>query len=224
MPEAGRPCCNNDLGCPTVYNGKMPSKFNARKHHRRSIRLPNYDYSQAGAYYMTIVVWHRECLFGEVVNGEMKLNRYGEIVQHEWLELPKCLLFVKLGVFMVMPNHFHGILFFFDSVVGATHPGITESRLGKMPFPQLTTDGIDGSPLPRGAQSKSLGAIMAQFKSRVTKRLWKFAALKGTPVWQRNYYEHIIRDEQDLKNKIDYILSNPMLWDEDDENPNNIQP
>jgi len=65
---------------------------------------------------------------------------------------------------------------------------------------------------------------MAQFKSRVTKRLWKFPALKETPVWQRNYYEYIIRNEQDLKNKSDYIESNPLLWDEDDENPINTQP
>jgi REP element-mobilizing transposase RayT len=200
----------------------MPSKFDPQKHHRRSIRLPNYDYAQVGAYYVTIVTWHRECLFGEVVNGMMKLNRYGEIVQHEWLELPKRLRFLTLGVFIVMPNHFHGILFFFDTV-GATHPGIPELRLGKAPFPGITTEGLDGSPLPHGPQPQSLGAVMAQFKSRVTKRLWKFPDLKDTPVWQRNYYEHIIRNEQDLRNKTDYIESNPMLWDEDDENPSNIQ-
>jgi putative transposase len=65
----------------------------------------------------------------------------------------------------------------------------------------------------------SLGAIMTQFKSRVTKRLWKIPSLKGTPIWQRNYYEHVIRDEKDLQNKTDYIEANPILWDEDDENP-----
>src|SRR5574341_1006686 len=105
--------------------------------------------------------------------------------------------------------------------VGATHPSIPESRLGKTPFPQLTIEGIDGSPLPRGPQSKSLGAVMAQFKSRVIKRLWKFAALKSIPIWQRNYYEHIIRDQHDLPNKTDYIEANPMLWDEGAENPKN---
>lgn len=201
----------------------MPSKFDPEKHHRRSIRLPEYDYSQAGAYYVTIVAWQREPLFGEVVNGEMKLNRYGKIVQAEWLELPKRLEFVALGVFMVMPNHFHGIVFLLD-VVGATRPGLTKAHFGKISLPHETTDGMNGSPLPRGPQPKSLGAIMAQFKSRVTKRLWKTPSLNGTPIWQRNYWEHIIRNEQDLKNKSDYIESNPMLWDEDDENPINIQP
>lgn len=92
----------------------MSSKFDPRKHHRpfdraqgrRSIRLPDYDYSQPGAYFVTIVTWHRECLFGEVVGGEMKLNKIGEIVQWEWLELPKRLGFIELGAFVVMPNLF----------------------------------------------------------------------------------------------------------------------
>jgi len=126
----------------------MPrSKYDPIKHHRRSIRLKGYDYSQAGAYYVTIVVHHRECLFGEVVNGEMRLNQYGEIVQAEWLELPKRLGFVMLGVFIVMPNHFHGILFFLEGV-GATRQGLTKAPLSRIPLPDLTTDGVGGSPLP----------------------------------------------------------------------------
>jgi REP element-mobilizing transposase RayT len=87
----------------------------------------------------------------------------------------------------------------------------------------VTIAGIDGSPLPRGLKPASLGAIMAQFKSRVTKRLWKIPSLQGTPIWQRNYYEHIIRNEQDLQNKTNYIEANPMLWDKDDENPLNLK-
>ncbi len=202
----------------------MPrSKFDPQKHHRRSIRLPNYDYSQAGAYYVTIVTWHRECLFGEVVNKEMRLNRYGEIVQWEWLELSKRLQFVELGAFIVMPNHAHGILIF-RPIVGATRQGLTLTRADKIPLLQTTTDDIDGSPLPRGPKPLSLGAVISQFKSRVTKRLWKFSSLNGTPIWQRNYYEHIIRNEKDLQAKTDYIESNPMLWDEDDENPIILQP
>jgi len=220
-----RPYGDFDLGCGRAYNNHMPkSKYNPNKHHRRSIRLKGYNYSQVGAYYVTIVVHHRECLFGEVVNGEMKLNRYGEIVKSEWLELPKRLQLVALGAFIVMPNHSHGILFFHD-YVGATRQGIIMTRAGEISLPHTTTDGIDGSPLPpRGPKPASLGAIMAQFKSRVTKRLWKIPSLKGTPIWQRNYYEHIIRNQQDLQNKTDYIEANPMLWDEDDENPINIKP
>ena len=199
----------------------MPSQYDPQKHHRRSIRLPNYDYSQPGAYYVTIVAWHRECLFGDVANGEMKLNKVGEIVQWEWEELPKRLQYIELGAYVVMPNHFHGILIFHRHV-GATRQDLTQARTGKVSLPFVTTDGIDGSPL-HGPKPASLGAIMAQFKSRVTKRLWKSPLLKGTPIWQRNYYEHIIRNERDLQNKTNYIEVNPLLWAADDENPTNTK-
>jgi len=200
----------------------MSSKFDPQKHHRRSIRLPNYDYSLPGAYYVTIVAWQRKCLFGQVVNEEMKLNEAGKIVQWEWLELAKRLRYIELGAYVVMPNHFHGILIFHENV-GATRPGLTNALSDKVSLPQMTTEGIEGSPLLRGLQPASLGAIIAQFKSRVTKRLWKTQTLNRTPIWQRNYYEHIIRNEKDLKHKTDYIEANPMLWGEDNENPLNIK-
>ncbi len=202
----------------------MKSKFNPHKHHRRSIRLKNYDYSWAGAYYVTIVTWHRDFLFGEIVNEEMILNKAGKIVQAEWLELAKRLRYVDLGAFIVMPNHAHGILHILETV-GATHQFFTETLASKTLLQNITKDSPNGSPLlPRGAKPASLGALIGQFKSRATKRLWKIPELSNTPIWQRNYYEHIIRDEQDLKNKTDYIEANPSLWDEDDENPINIKP
>jgi len=201
----------------------MPSKFDPKKHHRRSIRLPEYDYAQAGAYYVTIVAWHRECLFGDVVNKDVKLNEAGKIVQWEWKELPKRLQFIEIGAFIVMPNHFHGILIFRENV-RATRQILINAHSGNVSLPNVIIDGIDGSPLPRGPQPKSLGAIMTQFKSRVTKKLWKIRSLKGTLIWQRNYWEHIIRNQKDLQNKTDYIEANPMLWDEDDNNPINVKP
>lgn len=200
----------------------MPSKFDSRKHHRRSIRLPNYDYAQPGAYFVTIVAWHRQCLFGEVVNEEMILNEAGKIVQWEWLELAKRSRYIELGAYIVMPNHFHGNLIFHEHV-GATRPELTNAPSGKVSLPPMTMKGIDGSPLPRGPKPASLGAIVAQFKSRVTKRLWKMSSLKGISIWQRNYYEHVIRNEKDLQNKTDYIEANSMLWNEDDENPLNVK-
>ena len=204
----------------TIYNSRMV-KFDPQKHHRRSIRLPGYDYASAGAYYVTIVAWQRECLFGEVINKEMQLNKVGKIVEWEWLELPKRLSYISLGAHMVMPNHFHGILFVHENV-GATRQGQPMSQPKEKPLPTIIPDSIDGSPLPRGPKPASLGAIMAQFKSRVTKRIWKFPEFKETPIWQRNYYEHIIRNQTDLQNKTDYIAANPLLWDEDDENPIHI--
>jgi len=174
--------------------------------------------SQSGAYYVTIVAWQRKCLFGQVVNEEMKLNEAGKIVQWEWLELAKRLRYIELGTYVVMPNHFHGILMFHENI-GATHKGLNNTLSGKVSLPNVTSEEMDGSPLPGGPKTASLGAVIAQFKSHVTKRLWKTPTLNRTPIWQRNYYEHIIRNEKDLKNKTDYIEANPMLWDEDDENP-----
>jgi len=188
------------------------TKFDPKIHHRRSIRLKGYDYSQAGAYFVTVVTWHRECLFGEIVKGEMKLNKIGKIVEGEWLELPKRLSYIEMGASAVMPNHFHGILFIHQPV-GATRLGQTKSMHVN----------LEGSPLPHGPKPASLGAIIAQFKSRATKRIWKIPEFNATPIWQRNYYEHIIRNETDLKNKTDYIEANPLLWDEDDENPINTK-
>ena len=197
-------------------------KFDPKKHHRRSIRLKEYDYSQACGYYVTIVAWHRELLFGEVVNKEMILNKVGKIVEWEWLELSKRLPYVELGVHVVMPNHFHGILFIHENV-GATRQGQIRSNPDTEPLQTITSEGIVGSPLPHGPKPASLGAIISQFKSRVTKRIWNFSEFKITPIWQRNYYEHILRDETDLQNKTDYIEANPLLWDQDDENPINLQ-
>ncbi len=88
----------------------MPTKFDPQKHHRRSIRLKGYDYSQQGAYYVTIVAWQRKSLFGEVVNGEMRLNKVGEIVQKWWGEIPNHFPGVETGAFIIMPNHVHGII------------------------------------------------------------------------------------------------------------------
>ena len=86
-------------------------KFDPQKHHRRSIRLKGYDYSSEGAYYVTIVTQGRECLFGEIVDGEMRINEYGEIVQKWWNEIPIHFPNVQLGAFVMMPNHIHGIIF-----------------------------------------------------------------------------------------------------------------
>ncbi len=198
----------------------MPN-FDPKIHHRRSIRLPNYDYSQAGAYFVTLVTRRRDCLFGNVVNGKMKLNQAGQIVHWEWANLSQRFKFIKLGAFTVMPNHFHGILLFHS--VRATHPDLTDAISCQMPLHKTMPDGPDGSPLPRGPKPLSLGAMIAQYKSRVTKRLWKIPALAGTPIWQRNYHEHIIRNDREMGQIWKYIESNPALRADDDENPAKLQ-
>ncbi|HCR70703.1 MAG TPA: hypothetical protein DIW23_04600, partial [Anaerolineae bacterium] len=107
----------------TLYNSIMP-KFDPKIHHRRSIRLKDYDYSQAGAYYVTIVTWHREFLFGEIVNGEMKLNERGKIVKECWHEIPNHFENVQLGAFVIMPNHVHGIIVIYENrdATNLSHP------------------------------------------------------------------------------------------------------
>jgi putative transposase len=183
-------------------------KFDPQKHHRRSIRLKGYDYSEAGAYYVTIVTYHRDLLFGEIVNEEMILNELGKIADECWRAIPDHFPFVELGTYVIMPNHVHGIIVIRNiessSNVGATHASPLHIQNSS----------------PQGAASPhSLGTIVGSFKSAVTKRIGR--ELNATGIWQRNYYEHIIRDEKDLQNKTDYINANPMLWEEDDNNPHN---
>ncbi|HET9588325.1 MAG TPA: transposase [Anaerolineales bacterium] len=183
----------------------MKSKFDPQKRHRRSIRLKNYDYASQGAYYVTIVVQGRQCLFGEIIEGEMHLSKHGEIVQNWWNEIPMHFPNVKLGAFVIMPNHVHGIIL------------ITDERRGEV----ISPPNNPYPPLLRPA----LGQIVAYFKYQSTKEINSIENT-GTiaKVWQRNYYEHIIRNERDLQQKTDYILNNPSRWEDDREYPNKKSP
>jgi len=179
------------------------------RHHRRSIRLKGYDYSQAGGYFVTVVAWHRECLFGEVMNGKMVLNEYGKIANECWLAIPEHFPNVELGAYIIMPNHVHGVV-------------VIVNRRGTVPVPNDNTHHpIQGGETPP-LRMPTLGQIVAYFKYQSTKEM-NLLDNTGTVTkfWQRNYYEHVIRDETDLQNKTDYIEANPLLWDEDDENPIN---
>ena len=197
-----------------IYNLPM-TKFDPQKHHRRSIRLKGYDYSQEGAYYVTIVTWQREFLFGDIVNQEMMLSPYGEIVQKWWEEIPVHFSNVETGAFVIMPNHVHGVIYILDErrgTVSVPHDNVTQYALGGETPPLRAFDGIP-----------TLGQIVAYFKYQSTKEMNKVENTGTvTKFWQRNYYEHIIRNEKDLQNKTDYIEANPLLWDEDDENPVNV--
>jgi len=189
------------------YNNKEMQnkpKFDPQKHHRKSIRLQGYDYSSEGAYYVTIVTFHRDSLFGEIVNGEIVLNDFGKIADECWRAIPEHFPFVELGAYVIMPNHAHGIIV------------ITDNRRGAAMLRPY-----DDNPNPHKINVKpgSLGAIVRSYKSAVSYRINK--EYNATGIWQRNYYEHIIRNDKDLQNKTDYIEANPSLWDEDDNNPRN---
>ena len=103
-------------------------KFYPKIHHRRSIRLKGYDYSQAGAYFVTIVSWQREMLFGDIVNGGMELNGFGKIISEKWQWLETQYEYVELGAWVIMPNHLHGILIISDDGRGGSRPAPTIIR------------------------------------------------------------------------------------------------
>ena len=185
------------------------------KHHRRSIRLPGYDYTQPGAYFITICTFHHKYLFGEVVAGEMRQNEFGGIVQTCWDEIPVHFLHTELDAFVVMPNHIHGIILITDAV-GARHAvplhGNAASPHGNAVPPQQTER--FGKPVPG-----SIPTIVRSFKSAVTRRINQLRDTQGTPVWQRNYFEHIVRNEHTLNAIRQYILNNPHRWPLDRYNP-----
>ena len=188
-------------------------KYDPQKHHRRSIRLKGYDYSQQGAYFVTLVTHERQCLFGEVVDGEMVLNEYGKIVYEEWFLSTKIRNEIVLHKkeFIVMPNHIHGIVWIKSDIidVGITEMNGTTGLLGSTGrSTQLTR--------PNGPANKSLSSFIAGYKSSVTKRINQIRQAPGVPVWQRNYYEHIIRNESGVNKIREYILNNPSNWKKDD--------
>jgi putative transposase len=169
---------------------------------RQSIRLQNYDYSLAGAYFITIVTQGRKCLFGEIVEGEFRSNACGQIVQYEWERSAQIRTEIELDAFVVMPNHIHGVIVISEAMGRAT---------GR-------------SPLQSGPSRRSLGAFVGGFKAVITKRFNALRGSPGTPVWQRNYFEHVIRSEDSLKRIRQYILDNPVRWEFDRENPGTLHP
>ena len=191
-------------------------KYDPQKHHRRSIRLKEYDYSQAGAYFVTIVAWQREMLFGEIVDGEIVLNDFGKIVSEKWQWLESQYPYIELGAWIVMPNHFHGILVIHDDGRGG-------SRSAPMDDISNAIRG-DSRIAPTPIKHKPLGGLIGAFKTVSTKQINLLRDTEGQVVWQRNYYEHIVRDEHEMDRITRYIESNPSQWSEDDENPNNVRP
>jgi len=185
------------------------------KHNRRSIRLKGYDYAQAGAYFVTICTQNRECLFGDVVDGKMALNDGGRIVANEWERTAAIRREIELNKWVVMPNHLHGIIVIADNV--GAH--------GRAPLPDDAPCNVPTSTVFT-RPPKSLGSLIAGFKSAVTKRINELRKTPGALIWQRNYYEHIIRDERSLNRIREYIANNPAQWDTDRENPNltGVQP
>jgi REP-associated tyrosine transposase len=285
-------------------------KYDPKRHHRRSIRLREYDYSSPGAYFTTLCTHDEQCLFGEIVDGHMHRSQYGEIVQEEWLRSATIRKEIQLDAWVVMPNHVHGIVIItspagahghapaiapekaeahgneptpgVSSTVGAhgdvpaiapekaeAHgdvPAIAPEKAeahGNVPTPGVSsTVGAHGDVpaiapekaeahgdvpydrTPRGTTSasivtrahghaplrnappqrrpRSLGTFVSGFKSAVKIRVNQMRGAPGAPVWQHNYYEHVVRNEDELNQIREYILNNPLRWALDRENPGRV--
>jgi len=188
-------------------------RFDPQRHHRHALRLPGYDYSQAGAYFVTLCTHNRECLFGEIANGQMRLNEAGRLVQDCWTWLAQQYPYVELDAWVIMPNHLHGVLVIRECR-GGSRTAPTEDRHKPL---------IERGPLPSAPTAptarKPLGRLIGAFRTVSTPRINALRGAPVLPVWQRNYYEHIIRDEEGLQRIREYIAHNPARWETDRENP-----
>jgi len=167
---------------------------------RRSIRLKGYDYSQPGAYFITICTHDKEPIFGHVIDRNVHLNEFGKVVEKEWLKTFDMRKILKLDIYVIMPNHFHGIIIISDGT-GTPQRAPTNEQFGK-------------------PVSNSIPGIIRLFKSTATKQINQIRQTPGRELWQRNYYEHIIRNENELDQVREYIINNPLQWQFDRENPN----
>ncbi len=177
--------------------------------YRKNIRLLNFDYSSANAYFVTICTHFRECLFGEVLDSQMLLNDLGKIVEATWHDLPNHISGIELDKFIVMPNHIHGII----AIVGA---GSKPARAACV----HNSIKLVSKPAHTRSTNTALSEIVRQLKTFSARRINK-TRKQPMPVWQRNYYEHVIRDELSFNRIREYIINNPLQWEFDENNPAN---
>jgi len=179
--------------------------------HRHSIRLTGYDYTQNGCYFLTICTRNRECLFGEIQNAEMFLSNIGEKVNDCWQEIPKHFPQIVLHEYVIMPNHVHGIIEInnidaIESDIGVIVGANDYSPTNYSPL-RSSTNPASLSSRPNGT-SRTVGSVVRGFKIGVIKQM-------GFSPWQRNYYEHVIRNDESYQNIVQYMAQNPLKWEED---------
>ena len=180
-------------------------RYDPAKHHRRSIRLKGYDYTSPGAYFVTICVQDRECVLGEVIDGEMQLSDRGRIAAESWVWLGEQYPYATVDAWVVMPNHTHAIITIHDDCAGGSGTG------GSGPGGSRTA--------PTTTRRKPLGRLVGAFKTVSTKHINLICDTPGAPFWQRNYWEHVIRDEISYRRIYDYVEHNPARWQDDQLHP-----
>lgn len=206
---------------PTVCPNGGIMKYDPQKHHRRSIRLKGYDYTQPGAYFITICSYQRMHVFGEVINGEMELSALGKLVHEEWFRSTEIRKEIQVfeDQFMIMPNHLHGI----NWIAGAdgVRPNMERAHAMRLNTIRPKPQKPDARRASLRRVPRSLGSFVAGFKASVTSRAGRELNMMG--IWQRNYYEHVIRNDRELNNIGWYILNNPLHWQLDRDNLQNIR-
>lgn len=185
---------------------QVERRYDPDRHHRRSVRLKGYDYAQSGVYFTTICTEQRDCLSGEVVDGTMRLNPYRAAAAASWNGIPEHFASADVDEFVVMPNHIHGVVL----IIPAADVGM--GVLGTAC--RAPTAESFGRPV-----SHSLATILRSFKSATTKQINEMRATPGTRVWQRNYYERVLRDDRELDAVREYITRNPLNWMDDENHP-----
>lgn len=184
--------------------------YNPAIHHRKSIRLKGYDYSQKGLYFITICTHDRIHLFGKIENGKMILNEFGEIAAREWERSEEIRNEIELCEYIIMPNHFHGIVKIIAGANGRSPVrGISGMQVNL--FNREINIGKRGNEIP-GMKAKSISSLVSGYKSVVTKRINQIRSMPGEKLWQRNYWEHIIRNEEEYLRIANYIKNNPLKW------------
>jgi len=229
MKKGGKRSIGRSPGEGKGIRGNAGSQQGARRPNRRSIRLPGYDYSQTGAYFVTICTKDRECLFGDIVNREMSLNDAGRMVDKWYGELENKFTDIKCDEYIVMPNHFHAII----QNVGAdlcvcpngNRVGTTmgENVAGK----RVAGENVAGENVAGEHIGSPLQGVIQWFKTMTTNEYMRGVKQHGWPpfpgkLWQRNYYEHIIRNENEMARIREYIMNNPAQWATDRENPRGV--
>ncbi len=195
----------------------MKPVFDAEHDNRQSTRMKGYDYTLPGAYFVTIISQSRICLFGDIKKGDILYSKVGQSIHESWCSIPGKFSNTELDEFVLMPNHLHGIIFILES----DGKGEAFSEVNNF---QGVWSSENASPLrPRGTQSSSLSAVIQNFKSVSTRMVNRRYFKPGNKIWQRNYYERIIRNDRELNAIRQYIHNNPLNWVRDLENPTDVR-
>jgi REP element-mobilizing transposase RayT len=205
--------------------------FNPQIHHRKSIRLKGYDYSKTGLYFITLCVEDKQHLFGDVIDGKMILNPLGQIANDEWLNTSNIRDNILLHEFIIMPNHFHSIIEInfkkgkndqsigafkspsqtIGSIIRGYKIATTKKIKDFLKEENIRTGELQFAPISESISSESEIALYSKSNSGEL----QFAPTINSKIWQRNYYENIIRDEKAYQNISNYIKNNPAKWHED---------